>query len=125
MDESNRTPHPGRGEGLSEDYANNTAFEATVWDLKLIFGEWSQRTGSVEWHTSITVSWAQAKLLNHFLAVNIAAHEIVNGKIRVPDSALPAPVAPPSGEVTDAKAPEVFKMFQEQRESFLRSLKDP
>jgi len=53
----------GSDDELVADYANNTAFEQTIWDLKMIFGEYSQRAGGVDWHTSITVPWAQAKLL--------------------------------------------------------------
>ncbi len=124
MEDQAGTPIAGQRDGLSEDYANNTAFEATVWDLKLIFGEWSQRAGSVECHTSITIPWAQAKLLSYFLEANIAAHEIVHGKIKVPESVLPPPATPPSGEVADAKAHEVFKMIEEHRELFIQRLKD-
>ncbi|MGH2376131.1 MAG: hypothetical protein ACRDIC_22030 [bacterium] len=42
-------------EDLTTDYANNTAFEPTVWDLKLIFGEFSDRAKTIDWHTSITI----------------------------------------------------------------------
>ena len=64
---------------LSVDYANNVQIEATIWDLKAIFGEFSGRAQSVQWHTSITMPWATAKLLAHFLQVNVDMHELNNG----------------------------------------------
>ena len=74
---------------LSVDYANNVQIEATIWDLKVIFGEFSGRAQAVQWHTSITMPWATAKLLAHFLQVNVELHELDNGKVKIPASALP------------------------------------
>jgi len=64
---------------LNVEYANNTFFEPTVWDLKIIFGEFSGRSASVDWHTSITVPWAQAKLMAYYLLLNVALHELSEG----------------------------------------------
>lgn len=69
---------------LTTDYANNVAFESTIWDLKLIFGEYSDHDKSVEWHTSITIPWAQAKLMQYYLQINVEYFESQHGKIEVP-----------------------------------------
>src|ERR1035437_6050805 len=73
-------------------YANNVQFEQNAWDIKMIFGELDQtggKTNVVEQHTSITLSWAEAKVLSFFLRVQIAAHEIEDGKIQIPKRVLP------------------------------------
>ena len=60
---------------LTADYANNVNFAANVWDLKLLFGELSGTKPAIDWHTSITLPWAQAKLMAYYLDINIASHE--------------------------------------------------
>jgi hypothetical protein len=87
------------GTELTANYANNVYYEPTVWDLKLIFGEFSGKSNAVDWHTSITIPWAQAKLLFYYLAINIAFQEIQQGPIHVASAVLP-PVPP---EPTDAE----------------------
>jgi len=82
---------------LTADYANNTFFESTVWDLKILFGEFSVRNNSIDWHTSVTLPWAQAKLTAYYLLMNVAFHEISQGPIHLPQPVLPP--APP--ELTD------------------------
>ena len=89
MDETTTKTDAGADEEVSVDYANNVNIEATIWDLKVIFGEYSGRAQSVQWHSSITMPWATAKLLAHFLQVNVDMHELANGKIRIPSNALP------------------------------------
>src|SRR6266851_907863 len=89
MGETISETHQAKNEEMTTDYANNVMFEPSIWDLKLIFGEFSQRTGSVDWHTSITLPWAQVKLMIYYLQANVAAYEINEGKIRVPNPALP------------------------------------
>jgi len=91
-------------ESLTEDfateYANNFHFELSSWDLKILFGQLSQLSGKpdVEWHTSITMPWGAAKLLRYLLSLNIAIYESNSGTIKLPSSAIPPIVAPPSGE---------------------------
>jgi hypothetical protein len=81
-------------------YANNTRFEPSVWDLKILFGELMQHTGkeSVNWHTAVTVPWMQIKILDYYLRVNIAFHEIQNGAIRTHPNVTPPKPEPPSAE---------------------------
>ncbi|HXA64865.1 MAG TPA: DUF3467 domain-containing protein [Bryobacteraceae bacterium] len=94
MDEAQAGGHSAENNEVNADYANNTMFEPTVWDLKLIFGEYSARSQSIEVHTSITVPWAQAKLMLYYLQANVAAHEVVHGKIKIPEAVVP-PEWPP------------------------------
>jgi hypothetical protein len=111
-------------EEMTADYANNTMFEPTVWDLKLIFGEYSQRAQSVEYHTSITIPWAQAKLLSYFLQANITAHEINFGKITIPNAVMPPEwIRPTLDQAQDPKTVEVFEALQKLRAQFVENLK--
>ena len=112
-------------EELNVEYANNALFEPTIWDLKIIFGEWSARSNAVDWHTSMTLPWAQAKLMAYYLAINVAAHELKNGTIKVPDAMIPndpATLSEPTGE--DAAVQKAFvQIATEYRKKFLESLK--
>jgi len=106
-------------------YANNVQLEQSVWDLKMIFGELdqSQPGGLVEQHTAVSVSWIQAKLLSYFLNLHVEAHELVNGKIRVPDEVLPPEPVTPSGEwAKNPHARAVFELINRRREEFIASL---
>jgi len=82
-----------RSEDFEERYSNNVQFEPSAWDLKLLFGQLDQSAGAeatvVRQHTSMTITWVQAKILSYFLQVNIRAHEIDNGRIVVPTRVLP------------------------------------
>lgn len=103
-------------ESLTEDfvraYANNFHFELSSWDLKILFGQLSQVSGKpdVEWHTSITMPWGAAKLLRYLLSLNIAIYESNSGPIKLPASAVPPIVAPPSAEQDTAKNRAVYAM---------------
>ncbi len=87
-------------EGFEAGYANNFHFELSSWDLKILFGQLSQMSGKpdVEWHTAMTMPWGAAKLLRYLLSLNIAIYESNSGPIKLPDSAIPPIVAPPSGD---------------------------
>lgn len=95
-------------------YANNVRFEMTAWDLRLLFGQLmpiSEGKGQVEWHTDVTIPWAQAKLMHLFLGINLTLYERENGKITVPPSVLPAAMtAPPPG--VDASNPDAIETFK-------------
>jgi hypothetical protein len=125
MDEAQRDKRSEDGVEISVEYANNTMFEPTIWDLKLIFGEWSGRSNSIEYHTSITVPWAQAKLIMYYLRANIAAHEVINGRIKIPQEVMPPEWTPPAPEqqTGEQKSEEIFKALQQVREEFMESLK--
>jgi hypothetical protein len=83
-----------RIDGFSELYANNLLFEASVWDLKLIFGVLDQTTtpNTIREHASINIPWAQVKLMTHFLKVNLLIHERDHGKVNIPTALIPEPL---------------------------------
>lgn len=106
---------------VDSEYANNVYLEPSVWDLKLIFGEYSGRKNGVDWHTSITIPWAQAKLLMYYLGVNIAIHELgQNSPTSVPTSMIPPPPPEPDpGSVLDTR---VYDFVVQYHQRFLDSL---
>jgi hypothetical protein len=89
-------------------YANHVALESSAWDLNMLFGTLDQTTGpdSVRHHTAMHLSWAQAKLMAFFLQANIMFHEAANGKISIPEAAMPPAVDPadPIWSFPDAQA---------------------
>ena len=113
---SNPAPHE---DDLFSEYANNSHFEPSVWDLKILFGQLhpSSGKGSVDWHAAITMPWAQAKLLSYFLRVNIAVHEFRFGKIAIPEPVLPQDPAdyeaPESSEVVKVELEIVKRLYRE------------
>jgi hypothetical protein len=80
-----------RVEDFVSGYSNNVQFENSAWNLKILFGELdlSGPKPVIEQHTAITVSWVEAKLLAYFLQIQIAAHELENGKVQIPTKLLP------------------------------------
>jgi hypothetical protein len=124
MEEQPKQPNVSGAEDLNVEYANNVFFEPTVWDLKFIFGEFSARTQSVDWHTSITLPWEQAKLMMYYLALNIAARELQTGaKINIPPSMLPPQPDAPSGVDDTAVNRTFFEIVKDHRKKFIDSLK--
>lgn len=74
-------------------YANNVNYETSVFDLKIVFGELVQPLGKkafIEQHTSVTLSWLEAKIAALFLAMNVAMHEKNFGTLNIPNGTLPA-----------------------------------
>jgi hypothetical protein len=106
---------------LTTDYANNVAFETTVWDLKLIFGEYSDQDKGVEWHTSMTIPWAQAKVMQYYLQINLEAYEQQHGKIKVPSPMLP-PEPPPPPDPNDPATKAFYEIVRRHREKFIENL---
>lgn len=110
-------------ENLETDYANNIALEATGWDLKLIFGEYSNRLQGVEYHTSITIPWAQAKLLLYFLKINVEVYEVEHGKIYIPPAAYPPESSTLPPDPNNPGLARVIEIVDRNRKEFLDSLK--
>lgn len=108
-------------EDFATRYANNAHFEATIWDLKLTFGQTDATLGPnvIVQHTAVTVPWSYAKIFLYLLQANIAAQEAENGHIEVPANILVAPPKTPSQEMLDgAKHPKegvaaVLKVWEE------------
>jgi hypothetical protein len=121
MDESTDKSPQTSSEDLATEYANNTFFQPTIWDLKILFGELSPLAKSIEWHTSITLPWAQAKIMAYYLELNVAAYELRQGPIKVPSQSLPQePPPPPTKDPTDQA---LWELLKERRQKFLESLK--
>lgn len=127
MDETKNTnTDPGEGSELEDVvpmYANNVRFEMTAWDLRILFGQLlpsSEGRGHVDWHTDVTIPWAQAKLMHLYLGLNLTLYERENGLIKIPSAVLPAPIsAPPAGvDASNAEAAETFRIVQAFIEAF-------
>ena len=108
-------------------YANNVLFERSIWDLKMIFGQLDQYQGKVrvEQHTAITIPWVQAKLMNHFLSVNLAMYESENGQIQIPSILLPqAPGSLTEGPGdNDPQADAQIQLIRKLHDQFIAGLK--
>jgi hypothetical protein len=103
------------GEDFSEDYANNFSFEHNVWDFKIVFGQTDQMAGKpndINWHTAITMPWGIAKILSHMLVLNITAHELQWGQIRIPPSVMPPEPIEPTGELDNPATRTLYRMQQ-------------
>jgi hypothetical protein len=87
-------------DNLEVAYANNSRFETSVWDLKILFGQLDQHAGTsgIDWHTAVTMPWMQAKVFAYYLLLNIAIHEAAeSGFIKVHPNVHP-PIPPPLTE---------------------------
>ena len=81
-----------RAEDFVSAYSNNIFYETSVFDIKLTFGELFQPPEEepfIEQHTSIAMSWLEAKVAALFFAVNVASHEKKFGIMPIPDGILP------------------------------------
>jgi hypothetical protein len=109
-----------------EAYANNVYYEASSWDLKLIFGQLDQSGGKVRivQHSAITVPWSLVKIMVYWLRGQIEAHELVNGKIHVPPPVIP--IAPPlvteENKKSEPNAEAVYAIFNRLRDEFIANL---
>jgi len=98
--EPGRAKPPQLGENFEAVYANNVRYEASVWDLKLIFGQLDLMSGFevIKLHTAVTMPWAAAKLMAYWLKLNIDLYELENGPIMINSRMLPPEPAPPEQE---------------------------
>lgn len=81
-----------QSEDFISRYANHVYFYTSVFDIRTIFGEIVQfpdGSPKIEQHTSVTLSWRQAKITALFLAMNVAMHENKFGALDIPDGILP------------------------------------
>jgi hypothetical protein len=110
-------------EDFAEAYANNVRFEATVLDLKMVFGQSDQSSGKeiVEQHTAITLPWPLVKSLLYFLGLNLIGHESQNGAITIPPIHIPPPIALPTEEDRKqlANPDALYERLKAFREAFL------
>jgi hypothetical protein len=131
------TPRPAqveRSEHFFSTYANTIFFEATAWDLKLIFGQVEQMTsnppnpptGKVMQHLAVTIPWPQAKLALFWLRVQVEAAEItVKAKIPIRSDLIPpeVPALTPEQE-NDPNVREFQELYRRLREEFLASYRE-
>jgi hypothetical protein len=77
-------------------YANYTHLESSLWDVKIYFGQTDQAAGNnvVPVNATITLPWAQIKVLAYFLQIDLAGYEAENGRIKIPNGIIPAPDVP-------------------------------
>src|SRR5437867_6285025 len=125
MDETKKvTSDEAEGEEFEEIipvYANNTRFELSAWDLRILFGQLMPGgRGEVDWHTDVTIPWAQAKLMHLYLGINLGLYELENGKIKIPPGVLPPVMqTPPSGiDTSNPQALESFEFVQKAIQAF-------
>ncbi len=102
--EPEQKPEPKRPDtfdNLEFTYANNSRFETSVWDLKILFGQLEQHRGSavIDWHTGVTIPWMQAKVFLYYMWVNLMFHEMgQTGPITVHSNVRPPLPPPPTDE---------------------------
>ncbi len=98
--ERSQRPHPEapQADKLTDRFsqnpstaANNVHFEASAWDLKILFGQLNQseNPATVDQHTAITLAWPEAKVAAYYLLVQLISYERENGTISVPRTAIP------------------------------------
>jgi hypothetical protein len=94
-------------------YANNFRLELSAWDLKILFGQIEQHTGSneIDWHTAVTIPWSQVKILDYFLRTNIVYRERLDGEITIPARVIPAPPVAPTEEQVKAN-PKILELHE-------------
>ncbi len=110
-------------EDLTTEYANNVFLQPTIWDLKILFGELSALDKSIDWHTSITLPWQQAKLMAYYLELNVAVMELRQGPITIPSVALPQEPPPPPADQANPTNQAIWELIKERRRKFIESLK--
>jgi hypothetical protein len=130
-DQKKTTPAPQapqirRSEDFNSYYANNVQFEVSAFDLKVILGLLDQRGGkvTVEQFAEVSFGWVEAKLLSFLLQVQIAIHEVEDGKILIPQRILPLDVSslPIPKELADNPlAKQAQQIYAKMRESFIAS----
>ena len=107
-----------RNEEFVSLYANNVQYEASVWDLKMVFGQLDQSKGpsAVEQHTAITLSWPEAKIAAYFMLLNVLGHQVRNGFIQLPNSVIPPRPDPenPTVEAHDKNLVRYFAWIHDQ-----------
>ena len=108
-----------------EVYANQALYEASAWDLKIIFGILDQSTGVARMKKTFAVNipWTQVKLAIFYLRLQLAVEEAQDGKIQIRPGLIP-PDAPPLTEEQAAEpmAKELYEVYKRLREEFLREL---
>jgi hypothetical protein len=111
-----------KSEEFQNKYANNAYLLSTAWDLTINFGEVDQSIGpnTVIQHTGITLPWAQVKILEYYLQVHLAAHELDYGRITLPKGVV-VDVPPPTRDQIKEypNAVQLHQIWNKLRSEFL------
>ncbi len=105
-------------------YANNLLYEASAWDLKIIFGQVDQSSGStvVKPNVAVTIPWAQAKLTLYWLRLQVEVMETQTGKIPIRADLIPPENIPTEEQLNDPDMKKFFDMYKRVRDEFLKTL---
>ena len=90
-----------RDEEFTSLYANNTQFESTLWDLKMLFGQVDLAKSAIEQHTAMALPWPHAKIAAYYMIVNVILHQSNNGNIFIPPN-----IVPKRPDVNDPEIPD-------------------
>jgi hypothetical protein len=102
---------------LNTEYANTVFLAPTLLDLKMIFGENEVFPGQgYNFHTSITIPWAAAKILQYYLATIVTSHEMDQGSIQIPKQMTPKPPEPPP--VSRDANPLLWRHYEVMNENY-------
>ncbi len=109
---------------INSVYANQINFELSELDIKCLFGQLNQGppgtgTPSVEWHTAVTMAFAEAKLLSFYLRINIAIHEATHGPIKIPAGILPEAFTAPEDMETNPTSKKMFEAVEKIRHELM------
>lgn len=113
-----------RSDDFQARYANNIQFQPNELDLKMLFGEVDVPALQVEQHTAIVMTWLQAKIMHHYLTINLTIHEMTLGKIQGSPAVFPGEPQPPTGELADNPiALAIYEYMKKARAEFIESVK--
>ena len=106
-----------KADNFKDSYANNVLLQSSLWDIRLIFGNLDQQISmnTVVQYESVTLPWAQAKVLHYFLGMHLASHEINNGRIQIPPGII--------GPISEHPPAEVVKLAPPKMEEVHEALK--
>lgn len=78
-----------RHEDFVSLYANNVAYEQSVWDLRMLFGNLDQAKSVIEQHTAMALAWPTAKIAAYYMTVNVMAQQAQLGSIALRSDVIP------------------------------------
>jgi len=116
-----------RHENFEYWYSNNFQFQPTESDLTIIFGQVDTTSGKpvIEQHTAMTLTWEQAKLLAHFLRVQVAGREMLYGRLQIPPPLWPSEPVQPTADfmAQNPQAEGIIELFRRMREEFIATIR--